>query len=752
MSNYDFSTINDKEFEELVNDVIEKRDGQFVESYKQGRDQGIDGRSIDNNGDVTIIQSKHWIKSGITSLIKELKKTEVDKVTKLNPTRYILATSLELSHKNKLDIKLAFTPYIKDIKDILGNEDINSLLSQHEDIELKYYNLWINSTNVISRMFNNATHVRSKYKLEDIVSRSRFYVKTLVHDKSERTLDINNIILITGNAGIGKTTLAEQMCKIYTTRGYSFYYILNSIDEIDQIYNENQKQVYFYDDFLGSNYLKRIENKEDVTLSHLITRIRKDPSKKLILTTRTNIFEQSKLLTELFDRVKISTHEIQINAGNLTRFEKAKILYNHIWFSDLTHEYREELTKDLRYFQVIDHVNFNPRLIEFVTDACRLDKVAPNDYWDYVIDTLRNPTDIWRHVFTNQTNKLCNHLVVGMVLNGGRMTSAQCTEYFYRLLGSNIHPNIDESYETTIKLVIGSLVNRNIGYNNEVHYDLFNPSISDFVLGEYSKNIEYISSIFQILKTDHSLVTLQEYKTHKIISYEAYIKCLSSLAKPKSVYSKYHRTLSNLIIKVPDFHTISKFYQYLEDLSLTIFNYNLVNYEQLKVILNLINCNIIDCNDEKLHDFILSILEEDYDDIYFVELSQIMDKINILDDDENFNILFDNIYNYYKEELTNLIIDSDLFSSYYSFTELASISREPIIEFLSGDLDSLITPQGVYLSDLISDLVYLCDLDAIVEYNVERHDFSPSSSHGESYGSGQNSFTTEITNYFRDKN
>ncbi|PHX04571.1 restriction endonuclease [Vibrio splendidus] len=751
MSHYDFSTINDKEFEELVNDLIEKRDGQFVESYKQGRDQGIDGRSVDNNGDVTIIQSKHWIKSGITALIKELKKNEVDKVNKLNPARYILATSIELSHKNKLDIKLAFAPYIKDIKDIIGNEDINSLLSQHEGIELKYYNLWINSTNVINRMLNNATHVRSKFKLEEIISKSSFYVKTLVHEKSESTLDTNNIILITGNAGIGKTTLAEQMCKIYTTRGYAFFYILNSIDEIDEIYNENQKQVYLYDDFLGSNYLKRIENKEDVTLSHLITRIRQDPSKKLILTTRTNIFEQSKLLTELFDRVKISTHEIQINAGNLTRFEKAKILYNHIWFSDLTHEYREELTKDLRYFQVIDHANFNPRLIEFVTDACRLDEVSPNDYWDYVIDTLRNPKDIWRHVFTNQTNKLCNHLVVGIVLNGGRMTSAQCTDYFYRLLGSNVHPNIDESYETTIKLVIGSLINRHIGYDNQVHYDLFNPSISDFVLGEYSKNIEYLSSIFNILKTDRSLVTLQEYKIHKIIDHDAYITCLASLAKPESVYSKYHRTLANLIIKTPNFHTKTIFSKYLEDLASTIFNYELVNDEQLRVIFHLINCKIIDSNDENLHDFVLSVLAEQYDDIYFIELSQIMDKMNILND-ENFDTLYKNIYEYYKDELTNLIIDSDIFSNYYSFTEISSISRQPLIEFLSEDLDSIKIPQGEYLDDLISGLVHLCDFEAIVEYNVERHDFPPFSSNGQSYGSGQNNFTTEITNYFRDKN
>ncbi|EJF9968803.1 hypothetical protein DC903_RS23080, partial [Vibrio parahaemolyticus] len=324
---------------------------------------------------------------------------------------------------------------------------------------------------------------------------------------------------------------------IYTSKGYTFYYILNSIDEIDDVYSESENQIFFYDDFLGSNYLKKIENKEDVTLTHLITRIRRDSTKKLVLTTRTNIFEQSKLLTELFGRVRITTHEIQINAEQITRFEKAKILYNHIWFSELNHMYREELTKDFRYFQVIDHVNFNPRLIEFVTDACRLEEIEPNNYWHYVLETLRNPKDIWRHVFANQTNKLCNHMVVGLVLNGGRMSSQDYSDYFYRLVGSNIHPNVDESYDTTIKLLVGSLINRNIGYRNEVSYDLFNPSISDYVLGEYSKNTEYLSSIFQKLKTIHSLDTLQDYRIQKIISYDSYLNCLISLAIDDGVYS-----------------------------------------------------------------------------------------------------------------------------------------------------------------------------------------------------------------------
>lgn len=750
MANYDFSTINDKEFEDLVNDVVEKRDGQTVESYKQGPDQGIDGRSIDTDGNVTIIQSKHWIKSGVASLIRALKKTEVDKVRKLNPSRYILATSLELSEKNKVEIKLAFAPYIKDIKDILGNEDINHLISDNENIELKYYNLWINSTTVIRRMLNNATHIRSKSTLENIISNSKLYVKTSVHSSAEDTLEANNIILITGNAGIGKTTLAEQMCKIYTAKGYAFFHIVNSIDEIDQMYNELENQVYFYDDFLGSNYLEQIRNREDVILTHLILRIRKDPTKKLILTTRTNIYEQSKLLTELFERVKISTHEIQIKAEKITRFEKAKILYNHIWFSDLSHEYRDELVKDLRYFQVIDHQNFNPRLIEFITDSCHLNDIDPVNYWDYVLETLRNPKNVWRHVLSNQTNRLCNHLVVGIVLNGGVMSSDELSSYFYRLVGSDIHPKVDENHDTTIKLLVGSLINRNIGYDNKVNYSLFNPSIADYILGEHSSNSEYLSKVFSKLKTNKSLNSLTDYFLQKIINKDTYIKCLVLLSKDRDEFSIYNRTLSYKIIRIPKFERIPSFKEYLSSLSESILDISLVNNEQLSVIIKMLDNNILDVKDEKLIAFVTNILNSSYDDTYFVELSKILFRLGLLTDD-NFDILCKNIHEYYESNLTDIVIDSDCCSSYYSESDISIYGEDKVRELIEDDLSELVCPPWTEVYELALEIAPVCNYESIIEYNIERSDYSPSYlGKGDRYYSGSD-FSEEITSYFRQK-
>jgi hypothetical protein len=60
---YDFSSLNDREFEDLANDLHEVEYNVRVERFKVGKDQGIDGRYFLKNGrDVVIIQAKHYLK------------------------------------------------------------------------------------------------------------------------------------------------------------------------------------------------------------------------------------------------------------------------------------------------------------------------------------------------------------------------------------------------------------------------------------------------------------------------------------------------------------------------------------------------------------------------------------------------------------------------------------------------------------------------------------------------------------------
>ena len=93
MNDYDFSTLNDKEFENLSIELISEDKDKRFERFKAGRDGGIDGRFCHDDGSQEIIQCKHSLKSGFSGLMSSLKKkndngiNESDKVNKLAPLK-----------------------------------------------------------------------------------------------------------------------------------------------------------------------------------------------------------------------------------------------------------------------------------------------------------------------------------------------------------------------------------------------------------------------------------------------------------------------------------------------------------------------------------------------------------------------------------------------------------------------------------------------------------------------------------------
>ena len=81
---YDFSKINDEEYEELFKDILKSTTGENFRTFAKGRDGGID--VISTNAKNKIIgQAKHYVKTPMTQLLKDLKNKEKPKVTRLNP-------------------------------------------------------------------------------------------------------------------------------------------------------------------------------------------------------------------------------------------------------------------------------------------------------------------------------------------------------------------------------------------------------------------------------------------------------------------------------------------------------------------------------------------------------------------------------------------------------------------------------------------------------------------------------------------
>ena len=104
MPDYDFNNLSPIDFEILSRDLLQEELMVRLESFKVGKDLGIDFRYCPTDDQKIIVQCKHYIESGYKILLSKLKAEEIEKVRKLKPKRYILATSVGLNPMQKKEI------------------------------------------------------------------------------------------------------------------------------------------------------------------------------------------------------------------------------------------------------------------------------------------------------------------------------------------------------------------------------------------------------------------------------------------------------------------------------------------------------------------------------------------------------------------------------------------------------------------------------------------------------------------------
>lgn len=510
MRTYDFRSLNDKDFEMLACDLLSREHGTRFERFKQGKDGGIDGRYFSSPGESVILQCKHWARSGVNALINSLKSTELAKVKKLSPSRYLLATSLALSPANKESIKEVMSPFITSEADIFGAEDINDLLAKHGDIERNHYKLWLSGTNVLEAILHNAILGRSSFVAHEILSKSSKYVETEIHVRAARKLEEQNVVIVTGEPGVGKTTLAEQLCLEYVRNEFQLVVIADEINEAEAVFSAEKPQIFYFDDFLGRNYLSALSRHEDTHIVNFIKRVTKDRTKRFVLTSRTNVLNQGKRLSDAFGISKLDKNELEVRVTALRETEKAKLLYNHIWFSDLTIEYVEQILEGRRYREIITHQNFNPRLVSFVTDARRLEEIPPEKYWEYIREKLDNPADIWAHTYESQLDSFSRLIVLIVVLNGGEIYESDLLDAYYRALKHPIAAAYTgvEDFHMNIRTLTGSLLNRN-KLKDVISIKLFNPSVADYVVNRIRGDAYLIESIFSLISSEKAISNLE---------------------------------------------------------------------------------------------------------------------------------------------------------------------------------------------------------------------------------------------------
>lgn len=497
MPDYDFKSLSPIDFEVLVRDLLQLEFGVHFESFRPGRDKGIDFRHSPASGKSWIIQCKHYAGSGFPKLLSMLKDEELEKVKKLKPERYILATSLGLTPGDKEKLLDVFADINLAQGDIFGREDLNNLLGRYPQIEQGNLKLWLSSTTVLERLLHSATINLTEDTVQRIIKQAKLYVHNESFPKALELLKSGNICIICGIPGIGKTTLAEMLVLFFIHHEYEIVRVTEDIREAYGLKHHERPRFYYYDDFLGRTALgDKLRKNEDQRLSEFVQSIRKSKNSKLVLTTREYILNQASREYERLADWVTTNYTYVLDLSKYSRRIKAQILINHIYFSDLPRPYVDALVSHPDFLTLIDHDNYNPRLVEFMTDFGRLRHVPADEYFSAFRASFDNPSKLWEHAYKDISFSAKNLVLVLFTLPTNTLLQ-DLKRAFLRFHAFRCEKNrvtiADTDFEDALKETDGNFTTSAkpaSGFRISFH----NPSVADFVR-------EFLRSQPQVLET-----------------------------------------------------------------------------------------------------------------------------------------------------------------------------------------------------------------------------------------------------------
>jgi len=524
---FNYENLSDVEFESLAKDIMEIKLGVNLQRFAKGRDGGVD-LTNDVRKRELVVQVKHYYRSSVASLISSLKK-EINKVRVINPQRYFVVTSATLSADKKDEIYEMFRDYMPDENSVITREDIEDFLQNEDNVEVvkRHFKLWLHSTRVLELVTSGDIETDSQVCIEQIKQNEKVLVQTQAYYEAINCLEATRVLFITGAPGVGKTITAQMLVLKYISEGYRLRYSTDTTDlsalKKSIFMNRDLPEIILLDDCFGQYYF-RMKETQDSELVSLIRHIKISPNKVLILNSRLTILHEAKSISHEIMRC-IDSDELHVHVIDMNRIsilDKAKILYNHLFFSNIPVEYFCAVKNDNFYMKIILHKNYTPRIIEHVTTERHFASVQPAEYPQYILDVLNKPDEIWDNEYSKRIQQI-DRIFLGTLfsLTNTSVDVRLFRDCFnYRLRLAPVVDLTEDNFKNCLSRLNMSMV-KTIDYHGHKRIGVINPSVNDYLKNRLDQNKperdEIIASIASIEQADKMLPDSNDFIKAKFI-------------------------------------------------------------------------------------------------------------------------------------------------------------------------------------------------------------------------------------------
>ncbi|MEU9433567.1 ATP-binding protein [Streptomyces sp. NPDC048252] len=486
----DLQKLSDFDFENLCKDLFEQILDVRLEIFASGPDGGVDLRYLGPGREKIIIQCKHWMKSGRSKLVRHLLEKEHPKVGRLEPTRYILATSVEMTPSAKEKLRAEFHPYILSESDIFGIDEVTSALRDHPEIIRKHIRLWLNDATLLEAAISRNIIWRSLHLAEDVKDTLRTYVPSRNLRQAMQMVEQNHVVLLSGPPGVGKTTLAQVICANYASKGFELVEVSENVEDIYRVWNEKDPQLFIYDDFLGQSSLDdKLHKNEDSRLLSVMRRVRREPKKRLVCTTRGYILEQARQRYERLDRENLDPLTFMVDLAAFSLEERAQILYNHVYWSNWPSSVKEDFAYPETYRRIIRHKGFNPRALSNVLSV-PYDPGRGNP-GAQVMAALDDPMGLWRHIFDHQLSDNDRVILILLFSLGSKASLASLEQAFLERQAGSM-----AKFRSSLRVLEGTLIKIDTTPSRK-QVEFSNPSVNDFMLAKLADEYDLVQDILR---------------------------------------------------------------------------------------------------------------------------------------------------------------------------------------------------------------------------------------------------------------